>query len=61
VKIGEGAEIGTGAVIVPGCAIGDWSIVGAGAVVTGNVPDDATAVGVPARVVKQRPKGWQLA
>jgi sugar O-acyltransferase (sialic acid O-acetyltransferase NeuD family) len=60
VRVGEGAEIGTGAVIVPGCGIGDWSIVGAGAVVTGTVPDDATVVGVPARVVKTRPQGWQL-
>jgi sugar O-acyltransferase (sialic acid O-acetyltransferase NeuD family) len=60
VQVGEGAEIGTGAVILPGCGIGDWSIVGAGAVVTGDVPEDATVVGVPARVVKTRPPGWQL-
>ena len=37
---------------------GEWSIVGAGTVVTGTVPENATAVGVPARVVKRRPAGW---
>ena len=59
VTIGSGAEIGTGAVAIPGCVIGEWSIVGAGAVVTRPVPSNTTAVGVPARVVKERRAGWQ--
>jgi acetyltransferase-like isoleucine patch superfamily enzyme len=41
--------------------VGRWSILGAGAVVTRPVPENCTAVGVPARVIKQRPEGWHLA
>ena len=46
----EGAFIGTGAVILPGVNVGAWSVVGAGAVVTLDVPARATVMGVPARV-----------
>ncbi len=59
VTIKEGAEIGTGAVIIPGCTIGKWSVVGAGSVVITDVPDNSTAVGNPAKVIKQREDGWQ--
>jgi sugar O-acyltransferase (sialic acid O-acetyltransferase NeuD family) len=52
VTIGEGALIGAGAIIIPGVTIGQWATIGAGAVVTKNVPDHATAVGNPARVIK---------
>lgn len=52
VKVEEGAFIGIGASIIPGIKIGKWSIVGAGSVVTKDVPDYATAVGNPARVIK---------
>ena len=51
VTIGQGALIGIGAVVLPGCRVGAWSVVGAGAVVTRDVPDGATAVGSPARVL----------
>lgn len=51
VVIGDGSWIGTNAVILPGVSIGPRAIIGAGAVVTGNVPEGAVAVGVPARVV----------
>jgi sugar O-acyltransferase (sialic acid O-acetyltransferase NeuD family) len=61
VRIDEGAEIGTGAAIIPGITIGSWSIVGAGAAVTRDVPPNATVVGVPARVIKERLPGWQEA
>lgn len=54
VRIGEGTEIGTGVVIIPGVRIGRWAIIGAGSVVTKNLPDRSTAVGVPARVIKVR-------
>lgn len=47
----EGASIGAGAVILPGVTIGRWALVGAGAVVTRDLPDQALAVGNPARVV----------
>ncbi|HVQ34984.1 MAG TPA: acetyltransferase [Candidatus Bathyarchaeia archaeon] len=58
VTVSEGVELGTGSVIVPKCAIGAWSIVGAGSVVTKPLPADTTAVGAPARVIKERPAGW---
>jgi acetyltransferase-like isoleucine patch superfamily enzyme len=54
VTIGAGAWLGAGAKILDGVTIGDRAIVGAGAVVRQSVPDGATAVGIPARVVGQR-------
>jgi UDP-2-acetamido-3-amino-2,3-dideoxy-glucuronate N-acetyltransferase len=53
VTVREGASIGARAVVIGGVAIGRWALVGAGAVVTHDVPDHALAVGVPARQV-----GW---
>lgn len=47
----RGASIGSGAVILCGVTIGERAMVGAGAVVTQDVPDFAIVVGVPARVV----------
>ena len=49
VYIETGADIGTGAVIIPGVRIGRDSVIGAGAVVTKDIPSCCTAVGVPAR------------
>ncbi len=49
----RGASIGTGATILGGLEIGAHATVGAGAVVTRNVPPDATVAGNPARVIKQ--------
>jgi sugar O-acyltransferase (sialic acid O-acetyltransferase NeuD family) len=46
---GRGAYIGAGAVTVEGHSIGEYAVVGAGAVVTRDVPADTTVVGVPAR------------
>lgn len=54
VKIGSGARIGTGANIIQGISVGAGSIIGAGATVIENIPDNCTAVGVPARVNKRR-------
>jgi sugar O-acyltransferase (sialic acid O-acetyltransferase NeuD family) len=51
-EIGEGALIGTNATILPRLKIGKWSTVGAGAVVTKDVPDYATVIGNPAREMK---------
>ncbi len=45
------ANIGSGAVIMCGIEIGEGALVGAGAVVTKNVPAGATVAGVPARVI----------
>lgn len=52
VRIGRNVWIGGGAIIVPGVSIGDDAIIGAGSVVTRDVPAEATVMGNPAR---QRP------
>jgi acetyltransferase-like isoleucine patch superfamily enzyme len=54
VRVGFGADIGMNASILPGVKIGAHSIVGAGAVVTHDVPEYAIVAGVPARVVRNR-------
>jgi acetyltransferase-like isoleucine patch superfamily enzyme len=46
----RGASLGTGAVILCGVTIGERAMIGAGAVVTHDVPDGATVAGVPARL-----------
>lgn len=52
VHVGEGTHIGAGAAVIQGIRIGKWCTVGAGAVVIKDIPDHATAVGVPAKVIK---------
>jgi acetyltransferase-like isoleucine patch superfamily enzyme len=54
VRIGAGAWLGAGVKVLDGADVGDGAIVGAGAVVTQPVPPRAVAVGVPARVVRDR-------
>jgi UDP-2-acetamido-3-amino-2,3-dideoxy-glucuronate N-acetyltransferase len=49
-RVRMGASIGSGAVILCGVTVGARALVGAGAVVTRDVPDDAVVAGVPARV-----------
>ncbi len=51
VRIGRNVWIGAGALILPGVTIGDDALVGAGSVVTRDVPGGATVVGNPARPV----------
>lgn len=54
VRVGAWADIGTGAILLPGVTVGRGSLVGAGAVVTADVPDFAVVAGVPARFVRWR-------
>ena len=53
VRVGEGTLVGIGSAVIPGRTIGEWCIVGAGAVVSEDIPAHCTAVGVPARVIKR--------
>ena len=55
IHIGRNVWIGGGAIILPGVTIGDDALVGAGSVVTRDVPAGATVVGNPARVRAPRP------
>lgn len=54
VTIGQDVWIGAAAIVLSGVKIGDGSIVGAGAVVTSDIPPFSIAVGNPARVVGRR-------
>jgi UDP-2-acetamido-3-amino-2,3-dideoxy-glucuronate N-acetyltransferase len=49
-RVKRGASIGSGAIILCGVTVGERAMVGAGAVVTHNVPDGAVVAGVPARL-----------
>ena len=53
VTVGELTMVGTGANVIPGVQIGAGCTIGAGAVVTRDIPDNSMAMGVPARVVSQ--------
>jgi len=55
VVIEDDADLGVGAIVLPGVRIGRGAQVGAGAVVTKDVPDYAVVAGVPARLVRERP------
>jgi acetyltransferase-like isoleucine patch superfamily enzyme len=59
VRIGAWADIGTNAVILPGVTVGKGSIVGAGAVVTKDVPPFAIVAGVPAQFLRWRDGYYQ--
>ena len=51
VRIKKGARIGMSVIILPGVTIGENSVIGAGAVVTNDIPPNCVAVGVPAKPV----------
>lgn len=55
VVIEDDSDIGVGAVILPGVRIGRGAQIGAGAVVTTDIPPYAVAAGVPAKIVRERP------
>ena len=52
VTVREGTHVGAGAIIIPGVTVGKWVTVGAGSVIIRDVPDFATVVGNPGRVIK---------
>ena len=58
VLIGEGCDLGINSATVHGISIGQWSILGAGAVVVKDLPPNVTAVGTPAEPIKKRPDEW---
>jgi acetyltransferase-like isoleucine patch superfamily enzyme len=54
VRVERGADVGTGAILLPGVTIGAGAIVGAGAVVTKDVAANAIVAGAPARFLRWR-------
>jgi acetyltransferase-like isoleucine patch superfamily enzyme len=56
VVIEDDCDLGVGATVLPGVRIGRGAQIGAGAVVTKDVPPYAVAMGVPARVTRERPE-----
>ncbi|AVR45997.1 sugar O-acetyltransferase [Christiangramia fulva] len=52
IVIGEDVWVGGGAIICPGVCIGDRSVIGAGSVVTKNIPSDVFAAGNPCKIIK---------
>jgi 2,3,4,5-tetrahydropyridine-2-carboxylate N-succinyltransferase/tetrahydrodipicolinate N-acetyltransferase len=55
VVIEDDSDLGVNSVILPGVRVGRGAVVGAGAVVTEDVPAYAVVAGVPARVLRMRP------
>jgi len=54
VSLGDAVFAGTHACVLPGLRVGDRAVVGAGAVVTRNVPSGSTMFGVPAKLVRTK-------
>ena len=55
ITIGSDVWVGGGAIICPGVTIGDRTVIGAGSVVTRNIPSDVIAAGNPARIIRELP------
>jgi acetyltransferase-like isoleucine patch superfamily enzyme len=60
INIGDRVWIGGASIILPGVEIGEGAVIGAGSIVSRNVPPYSIAVGNPARVIKQRVLGAGL-
>lgn len=52
ITVGDNVHIGTNAIIMPGVRIGSNCIIGCGAIVTKDIPDNSVVVGVPARIIE---------
>jgi sugar O-acyltransferase (sialic acid O-acetyltransferase NeuD family) len=57
-RLGEGCELGIACCTIQSISVGAWSIVGAGSVITQDLPVNVTAVGVPGKVIKRRSDDW---
>ena len=53
IKIGNGCWLGGGVIVLPGVTIGDCSVIGAGSVVTKDIPENSLAVGNPCHVIRK--------
>ena len=51
--IGKNADLAIGVIVLPGVKIGENSVIGAGAVVTKDIPPNCLAVGIPAKVIRE--------
>jgi acetyltransferase-like isoleucine patch superfamily enzyme len=58
--IRRGASVGAGAIIMPGVEVGEEAVIGAGAVVTRDVPPKTIVFGVPARTRNKIPREWKI-
>ncbi len=56
----ESASIGGNAIIMPSITIGSGAVIGAGALVTKNIPSKTIVAGVPAKKMRAVPKGWGI-
>ena len=57
VYVGEGSWIGAGSIVIPGLRIGRWCVIGAGSVVTKDIPDGVLAVGNRCKIIKKIANG----
>ena len=53
VRIGKNCWLGAGVIVLPGVSVGDNSVIGAGSVVTKDIPANAVALGTPCKVVRE--------
>lgn len=58
ISIGDDCWIGGGAILNPGISVGERSVIGAGSVVTKDIPADVFAAGNPCTVIRQLAQAW---